>query len=107
MITSCVSKEVEGIVEVEARKICEEHDNASYDDFNQAACALAAARAIGEIWDEFKPEKKGGSVPDAEWRKIMAVLYRCANASALRQAISKTETTKGGLATQYAVDDLS
>lgn len=81
MSTLNVSTDVKALVERHAKLICEKA-NVKLDAFNQDLNAYAVARSLKEIgvsWDEKLSTK------------VLQVLKKGGNASALRQAISETK----------------
>jgi hypothetical protein len=68
-----VSTEVKQVVENEAKAVCQEL-GLPPDKLNQDGCAITAYRALAKV--------------GADRQKRLEVLKKCANASALRQAIS-------------------
>lgn len=96
MSTVNVSTEVKAIVERHAKLICEKAA-VKLDSFNQDLNAYAVARSLKEIgvtWEDSKAMNE----------KVLQVLKKGGNASALRQAIS--ETKKKTEASTEIVDEL-
>lgn len=96
-----VSKEVEALLEKHALAVVAEY-NGKPADFSQAANALALVLAIREVDPQFGPKDKGGRYTNEQWAKILGLLYKGGNASALRQAIADSGKGTTSIAAAYA-----
>lgn len=104
-LAGLTTKEIDAAWESACKATCDEYKE-KYGSFNQAANALAIAKAIRKVLPMFGTAKQGGTIPPEVWKQILGLLYRGGNASASRQAISGEKKTGGGLAEKYANADV-
>lgn len=86
-----VMKSVRAFVEEQAKSNCEERE-IEYKEFNQDMCAWTAYRALKDKGADFT---KVGKSDEERIQIVFGILKVCANASALKQAITG-ERQKGG-----------
>ena len=86
-----VSTEVKALVESEAKAVCVA-TKLKNDQFNQEMNAITAFRCL---------KKSEVVITEQQTQRVLQILHKCGNASALRQAIS-TEAKKQGLAVEIA-----
>jgi len=91
-----VSTEIKALVEAQAKHVCGVL-KIKVTDFNQDANAITAARVLKDLGVEFPSDGNGRIDP-----KVMQVLKKMGNASALRQAIDPNTAKKSSAATELS-----